>query len=178
MEIEKLKEKLKPLVEDKVKELVSSGKTMALEELTEYININSELLSECQFEQQDTESLLMKIWTESSESQIKADIEKSIVDKQGQAVVKEEKLHWITMPNVAYFTELEIKCEPVIRRNMNNNIYFENKADAERFLKALQKFILKNYPRARVENWYKDLKYENIEKDNTCGIELHLDIRM
>lgn len=157
------------MVESKVKELASSDKTMTLEELTEYIN--SELLSECQYDLHDIESLLEKIWTESSESQIKADIEKSIVDKYGHTIVKEEKLYWITMPYVSYFTKLEKKCELVKRWNMKDNIYFDNPEDAERFLKKLQKFILKNYPRARVENWYKDLKYdEKIEKDGIRDI--------
>lgn len=172
MDDKTLKSDIEKLIKKMIEESYSNEQaSITVEDLAKYVN--SELGSRCQTERR-IESLIEGVW-KNSDNKMKKYIETSVLDECGEHVMAH--LYWISM-SASDFLGLHIKEEVLNRANVKNNIYFDNKADAERFLKDLQKFILKNYPRARVENWYKDLKYENIEKDNTCGIELHLDIRM
>lgn len=167
-----MKNDIEKLIKNKIEESKLNNRRMTVDELAKYVN--SELGSQCQTER-TIASLIDEVWKDSDE-QMKKYIEINIVDECGKHIM--DHLYWISMP-ASDFSGLHVEGKVVNRANMKNNIYFDNQEDAERFLKNLQRFIMKNYPRAEVENWYKNLKYdEKIEKDGTRGIELHLDVWM
>lgn len=65
------------------------------------------------------------------------------------------KVYYIKQSYAGYFKKLEVKeLNFTQKENWTNNIYFENKNDAERFLKVLKECIKDNYDRAHDERWF------------------------
>ena len=68
-----------------------------------------------------------------------------------------DKRWWISTSKFNWFKGLFINSNSSKDGNWDELIYFDSEDDATQFYAKLLGFILKEYPRAEKESWYKDL---------------------
>lgn len=73
---------------------------------------------------------------------------------------KQKRYWWITMSATGHFRTLEVKGgEPkegeIYNDKWQNCLFFETEAEAQEMCDKIKNLIMEEYPRAKVQNWFK-----------------------